>query len=63
MKKFVLTSLTGLFFAGILNAQDRHETIEGNGKTVTRDITVSSFDELKASGVYELNFRRAIKKA
>lgn len=63
MKKFVLTCLTGLFFAGILNAQDRHETIEGNGKTVTRDITVSSFDELKASGVYELKLSQGDKES
>lgn len=30
------------------------ETIEGNGNLVTRDVPVSSFESLKASGVYEL---------
>src|SRR5688572_6258789 len=41
------------FFASLCFAQNK-ETIEGNGKTVTRDVSVSSFDALKAKGVYEL---------
>lgn len=34
--------------------KEKQETIEGNGKMVTRDVAVSSFDALKASGIYEL---------
>ena len=37
------------------NAQkEERETIEGNGKLVTREVPVSGFESLKASGVYEL---------
>jgi hypothetical protein len=35
-------------------AAQKNAKIEGNGKLVTREIDVRSFDELKASGVYEL---------
>lgn len=48
---------TLLFIAGLaltLQAQKQNKTLEGNGKIVTRDVAVSSFDVLKASGVYEL---------
>ncbi len=34
--------------------EKKKETIEGNGKLVTRDVAVTSFSELKAAGVYEL---------
>jgi hypothetical protein len=63
MKKIVLTSLAGIFFAGAVMAQDnKKETIEGNGKSVTRDVPVSSFDALKASGVYELKLSQGNKE-
>ena len=57
MKKALILSLAGLFFAGMAHAQNdnnsnKHETIEGNGKKVTREVTVSGFDVLEASGVY-----------
>ena len=46
------------------SAQDKkNETIEGNGKMVTRDITVQSFDALKANGVYELKLMQGDKEA
>jgi DnaJ-class molecular chaperone len=51
--------------AGMLinaSAQDKkNESIEGNGKIVTRDINVQSFDALKASGVYELKLTQGDK--
>jgi hypothetical protein len=43
---FALVQLT-------LNAQDK-KVLEGNGKKVTKDINISSFEALKASGVYDL---------
>jgi hypothetical protein len=53
--------------AGLLStasAQDKqNEAIEGNGKLVTRDIAVQSFDELKASGVYELKLTQGDKES
>lgn len=63
MKKFLLTSLAGLFLAGAGHGQQKQETIEGNGKTVTRDVAVSSFNELKASGVYELKLSQGDKES
>lgn len=39
------------------------ETIEGNGNLVTRDVAVSSFESLKASGVYELKLSQGDKEA
>ena len=52
MKK-VLFILFALVIQVALIAQDK-KTLEGNGKMVTKDFNVSSFEELKASGVYEL---------
>ncbi|HEV7622130.1 MAG TPA: head GIN domain-containing protein, partial [Flavisolibacter sp.] len=37
-------------------------TLEGNGKLVTRDVAVQSFDALKASGVYELKLSQGNKE-
>lgn len=67
MKKTLLASLAGLFLAVAVFAQNekndnKHETIEGNGKKVTRDVTVSSFDALQASGVYELKLSQGSKE-
>ena len=45
---------TAAFFAVSAQAQKETETIEGNGKLVTKEVPVSSFESLKASGVYEL---------
>lgn len=66
MKRFLFTSLAGLFLAGFSNAQDgnsKKETIEGNGKKVTREVTVSSFNALEASGVYELKLSQGDKES
>src|SRR4051812_3067900 len=63
MRKIVLTSLAGILLAGAAGAQEKKsETIEGNGKIVTRDVSVSSFDALKASGVYELKLSQGNKE-
>ncbi len=48
--------ITLLFITSLAMASQaqKQKTLEGNGKIVTRDVAVSSFDVLKASGVYEL---------
>lgn len=53
MRKFLLAAVVSLV-GNASFAQDKNETIEGNGNVVTRDVAVSSFDALKASGLYEL---------
>src|SRR4029079_6231395 len=68
MKKFLLTSLAGVFLAGLVHAQNdkndnKRETIEGNGKSVTREVPVSSFNALQASGVYELKLSQGNKES
>ena len=42
---------------------EKTQTIEGNGKMITRDITVSSFESLKASGIYELRLSQGDKES
>lgn len=55
--------MAALFLAGTVNAQkERSETIEGNGNLVTKEVPVSSFDALKASGVYELTLTQGDKE-
>jgi len=55
MRKTLLIAAALLFVAAAVQAQkDKNETIEGNGNMVTKEVSVSSFESLKASGVYEL---------
>jgi len=63
MSKVLFLAAAAFLAAASVNAQksDR-ETIEGNGKLVTRDVPVSSFDALKASGVYELKLSQGDKE-
>lgn len=64
MKQFILTSLAGLLLISLTHAQDKkQETIEGNGKRITREVSVSSFDALKASGVYQLKLSQGDKES
>ena len=44
-------------------AQEKNETIEGNGKLVTKEVPVSAFDVLKAKGVYELKLSQGAKES
>jgi len=64
MTRLLLTACTGLFLVNTATAQkEKHETIYGNGKMITRDVTVSSFDALKASGIYELKLSQGDKES
>jgi hypothetical protein len=53
MRRILFVSTLGLLFCSS-KAQNDQETIEGNGKLVTRDVSVKSFNELEANGIYEL---------
>lgn len=61
MRKIFLASLSAVVFL-MAAAQEKSEKIEGNGKLVTRDVAVSSFDALQASGVYELKLSQGDKE-
>lgn len=51
----MVLAAAALVCGSVVKAQEnKQETIEGNGKLVTREVPVSSFDALKASGIYEL---------
>lgn len=62
MRKLLLVALAGILLHQASTAQEKHETLEGNGKLVTRDVPVSSFDALKASGIYELKLSQGSKE-
>lgn len=67
MRKIFFATLAGLLIAGGAGAQEKgkgkNETIEGNGKLVTRDVAVSPFESLKASGIYELKLSQGDKES
>ncbi len=62
MRKILLVALAGILLHQAATAQEKHETLEGNGKLVTREVPVSSFDALKASGIYELKLSQGSKE-
>ncbi len=62
MRKIFLLALSALILNRASIAQEKQETLEGNGKLVTRDVNVSPFDALKASGVYELKLSQGSKE-
>lgn len=49
--------------ASVKAQKSDRETIEGNGRLVTREVPVSSFETLKASGVYELKLLQGDKES
>jgi len=63
MRKIVFGTLAASLIVTGMQAQEKNETIEGNGKSVTREVSVSSFDALKASGVYELKLSQGDKES
>ena len=65
MSKVLFLAAFALVATASVNAQQKsdRETIEGNGKLVSRDVPVSAFETLKASGVYELKLSQGDKEA
>jgi hypothetical protein len=61
MRKILLAAACGLILSPAALAQ-KQETLEGNGKLVTKEVPVSSFDALKASGIYELKLSQGDKE-
>jgi hypothetical protein len=62
MRRIFFISALGLLFSST-KAQNDRETIEGNGKLITRDVPVKSFNELEANGIYELKLTQGDKEA
>ena len=63
MRTAFFTVFAGVMLACSATAQDKKETIEGNGKSVTRDVNISSFESLKASGIFELKLSQGDKES
>ncbi len=62
--KIVSLLTAGLILAGSISAQEnKKETVEGNGNLVTKEIPVSGFTELKASGIYQLKLSQGSKES
>ena len=63
MRKSMFVAAASFFIAASVNAQkEKQETIEGNGTVISKEVPVSSFTALKASGVYELNLSQGDKE-
>jgi hypothetical protein len=58
----ILFAATMMLSLGVM-AQDQRETLEGNGKSVTREVAITSFDALQASGIYELKLSQGDKES
>ncbi len=63
MKRVLFVALASFAFTTFSYGQNKQETIEGNGKSVIKDVNVSSFNTLQASGVYELRLSQGSKEA
>ncbi|HZH01627.1 MAG TPA: head GIN domain-containing protein [Flavisolibacter sp.] len=64
MRKNFMALTAGILLttAAVAQKQER-ETLEGNGNLVTKEIAVTSFSEIKASGVYELRLSQGSKES
>ena len=63
---FLMLAITALGFSSMAQKNDKYEDkdrIEGSGNVITKDITVKSFDELNASGVFNLLLSQGDKES
>jgi hypothetical protein len=61
MKRFLTVLAAALLVLG-LNAQDKSVKIKGSGKIITKDITVSSFDQLNVKGFFSVVLTQGSKE-
>ena len=62
---FLMLAITALGFSTMAqknNKYDDKDRIEGSGNVITKDISVKSFDELDASGVFNLQLSQGDKE-
>jgi Putative auto-transporter adhesin, head GIN domain len=63
---FLILTITALGFATMAQKNDNYDDkdgIEGSGNVITKDFTVKSFDELIASGVFNLQLSQGDKES
>lgn len=63
MRKIFLAPAFLFFVSASMAQKNNEETIEGNGKLVTREVHVSAFDAIKAEGIYDLKLSQADKES
>jgi hypothetical protein len=62
---FLMLAITVMGFSTMAQNNDKYEDkdrIEGSGNVITKDISVKSFDELDASGVFNLQLSQGDKE-
>jgi hypothetical protein len=62
---FLMLGITALGFSAMAQKNDKYDDkdrIEGSGNVITKDISVKSFDELDASGVFNLQLSQGDKE-
>ena len=63
MKKLLLLPASILFSTLLLRAQDNDKVkIQGSGKLITRNVTVSSFDKIDFEGVFNVILKQGGKE-
>ena len=63
---FLMLTITALGFSTMAQKNDKYDDkdrIEGSGNVITKDINVKSFDELNASGVFNLQLSQGDKES
>ena len=63
---FLMLAITALGFSSMAQKNDKYDDkdrIEGSGNVITKDISVKSFDELNASGVFNLLLSQGDKES
>jgi Putative auto-transporter adhesin, head GIN domain len=63
---FLMLTVTALGFSAMAQKNDKYDDkdrIEGSGNVITKDIAVKSFDELNASGIFNLQLSQGDKEA
>ena len=63
---FLMLAITAVGFSTMAQKNDKYDDkdrIEGSGNVITKDITVKSFDELNASGVFNLLLSQGDKES
>jgi len=62
---FLMLAITALGFSTMAQKNDKYDDkdrIEGSGKVITKDITIKSFNELDASGIFNLQLSQGDKE-
>jgi hypothetical protein len=63
MRSLLLAAAFTTLISSVFAQEKERTTLEGNGNLVTREVAISSFEALKASGVYELKLSQGNKES